>query len=221
MTEVQLYIVSTPIGNMEDITYRAVRILKEVDLIAAEDTRKTQNLLSRYSIDTKTTSYHSFNVRQKTPSLIKMLNEGKTMALVSDAGTPGISDPGEVLVKEAIKQGINITAIPGPAAMIAALVISGKQTNSFVFEGFLSNKSGRRKRQLEKLLLEDRTIILYESPHRIVKLLAEFDRCAPGREVVLGRELTKKFEEIRRGTAKEHVCHFEATKPKGEFVVIF
>ncbi|MFH1664698.1 MAG: 16S rRNA (cytidine(1402)-2'-O)-methyltransferase [Candidatus Omnitrophota bacterium] len=216
-----LYVVSTPIGNLEDITMRAVRTLKEVDLIAAEDTRKSGVLLNAYGINTPLTSYHSYSIKSKTPGLVRSMADGKNIALVSDSGTPGISDPGSVLVRECIKNGIPVTAVPGPAAFVMALVLSGKDTNKFVFEGFLSNKSGRRRRQLEALKDEERTVIIYESPHRIVKFLEDFMDIMGDREIVLARELTKKFEEVRREKASLHLEHFEHKKPQGEFIVVF
>jgi 16S rRNA (cytidine1402-2'-O)-methyltransferase len=221
MTTGILYIVSTPIGNLEDITFRAVRMLKEADLIAAEDTRKTKILLNAYSIETSQTSYHSHNIRTKTPALIKLLQQGKTIALVSDSGTPGISDPGSVMISESIKANIPITAIPGPAAFVAALTLSGKPTNKFIYEGFLSNKSSRRRRQLGELKDSEKTVIIYESTHRIIKFLVDFIDVVGDREIVIARELTKKFEEIKRGPASMLLESFSEKKPRGEFVVIF
>ena len=212
---------STPIGNLEDITIRAVRILGEVDLIAAEDTRRTRVLLDAHGVSKSLTSFHSHNTARKTPGLINKLKEGLSIALVSDSGTPGISDPGSVLIAECVKCGIHITAIPGPAALITAVVLSGLPTNKFVFEGFLSNKSARRKKRLEELTLEKRTVVIYESPHRIISFLEDFLEVAGNRQIVLARELTKKFEEVRRAPAREHLEHFAATKPRGEFIVVF
>ncbi|NQU95687.1 MAG: 16S rRNA (cytidine(1402)-2'-O)-methyltransferase [Candidatus Omnitrophica bacterium] len=220
MKQGTLYIVSTPIGNLEDITLRALRILKEVDSIAAEDTRHTKILLDRYDIHKPLISYYSFNKLQKKDKIIALLEEGKKIALVSDAGTPGISDPGAVLIKSAIEKNITITAIPGPAALIMALVISGKPTNKFIFEGFLSNKSAKRRKQLEKLKDEKRTIIIYESCHRITKLLGDIADVMDDREIALARELTKKFEETKRAKASVLLRHFSDTKPRGEFIVI-
>lgn len=217
----KLYIVSTPIGNLEDVTFRAVRVLKEVDLIAAEDTRRTKILLSSYGISSPMTSYHSHNLKAKTPELVKKLLEGANIAVVSDSGTPGISDPGSFLIQKAIEEGVALEAIPGPAAVITALVLSGRPTGKFVFEGFLSNKSARRKRELERLKDEKRTVIVYESPHRILKFLEDFLEVAGDREIVLLRELTKKFEEVRRAKAREQIEHFKKNKPKGEFIVVF
>jgi 16S rRNA (cytidine1402-2'-O)-methyltransferase len=221
MTPGTLFIVSTPIGNLEDITLRAVRTLKEADLVAAEDTRRASTLFKTYAIDTALTSFYSQNMKKKTPQILKVLNSGKSVALISDSGTPGISDPGFVLISECIKNGIPITAVPGPTAFVAALVLSGKPTNKFVFEGFLSNKAARRRKQLDKLKDEERTVIVYESPHRIEKFLKDFIDVAGDREVVLAREITKKFEEVRREKASEHLKRFEQNKPRGEFIVIF
>jgi len=216
-----LYIVSTPIGNLEDITMRAIRVLREVFLVAAEDTRKTQILFSAYGIHTPLTSYYSYNASEKTPRLIRVLKEGKDVALVSDSGTPGISDPGSRLITECMRNGIVITAAPGPTALIMALVVSGKATHKFVYEGFLSNKSAARRKQLEKLKDEKRTVIIYESPHRIVKFLKDFIEIAGDREIAVMRELTKKFEEVRREPASAQLEHFSGVKPKGEFVIVF
>jgi len=216
-----LYIVSTPIGNLEDITLRAVRILKEVDLIAAEDTRRAKILLNAYGINTAATSFYSYNAEKKAPQIIKTLRDGSDVALISDSGTPGISDPGSVLISGCIRNGIPLTAVPGPTAFVAALVLSGKPTHKFVFEGFLSNKSAKRRRQLENLGSEDRTVIVYESPHRIIKFLKDFLDVFGDREVVIAREITKKFEEVRRGKASEHIEHFTENKPRGEFIVVF
>ncbi len=216
-----LFIVSTPIGNLEDITMRAVRVLKETDIIAAEDTRKARILLNAYGIKTPVTSFHSYSGMKKTSEIVNMLQRGKDVALVSDSGTPGISDPGHVLIKECIGKGIPLTAVPGPTAFIAALVLSGKPSHKFVFEGFLSSKGSRRRKQLEELAKEERTVIIHESPHRIEKFLKDFMDVAGNREIILARELTKKFEEVRRGAAEEHLGHFAESKPRGEFIVIF
>ena len=216
-----LYIVSTPIGNLEDITLRALRILKEVDYIAAEDTRHAKILLNTYDIKTSVESFHSYSKKTKVSKLVNDLQNGKNIALISDSGTPGISDPGWGLISEAIKSNIYITTIPGPSAFVSALVLSGKPTNKFVFEGFLSNKGARRKKQLEKLKEEERTVIVYESPHRIESFLKDFLEVVGDEEVVLARELTKKFEEVRREKASQHLEHFGKNKPRGEFIVIF
>lgn len=216
-----LYIVSTPIGNLEDITLRAIRTLKEVDLVAAEDTRRALVLLKAYGIEKQVLSYHSHSGRAKSDQIINKLLEGKNIALVSDSGTPGISDPGGVLVSAALDAGIKVTAAPGATGVITALVISGKPTHKFVFEGFLSNKSARRKKQLEELCREERTVVVYESPHRIEKFMQDMASIDPEREVITAREMTKKFEEVRRNTAAGHLEWFRTNRPRGEFVVVF
>lgn len=221
MKQGTLYIVSTPIGNLEDITYRAVKTLQKVGLIAAEDTRRARILLNAYGVTTTLTSYHSYNIPQKTPKLVEKLLTGQDIALVSDSGTPGISDPGSVLISESIKNNITVTAIPGPAAFVTGLVLSGKPTNKFVYEGFLSNKKSKRRKQLEKLKEEDRTVVLYESPHRVIKFLEDFLEVVGDKEIVVARELTKKFEEIKRGTARALLAEFTDKGPKGEFTIIF
>ncbi len=215
-----LYIVSTPIGNLEDITLRAIETLKKVDLIAAEDTRHTKILLDRYGIKVPTTSYFEYNKIQKTEYLLKALKEGKSVALVSDAGTPGISDPGYRVIRLSIENAIAVVPIPGPSGFVTALTISGKPTDKFTFEGFLSNKSAKRRNQLKKLKEEDRTVVLYESPHRILKLLEDILEIYGDTEIALARELTKKFEEVRREKVSASIAHFTAHSPKGEFIVI-
>lgn len=214
-----LYLVATPIGNLEDITYRAVKILNGVNLIAAEDTRKTKFLLDHYDIQKELVSYFAFNEAKRTPELINKLKEGQSIAIVSDAGTPGISDPAYRLVKAAIQENLNIIPIPGASAFISALVASGLPTESFVFEGFLPHKKGR-KTKLEILSEETRTIILYESPHRILKTLNELQSSFGDRYIVVARELTKKFEEIFRGSTSEALAHFSSKSIKGEFVLV-
>ena len=216
-----LFIISTPIGNLEDITFRAVETLKSVDVIAAEDTRRAGILLARYGIKKETISFHAHSKKRKTAVIIDLLNKGKNVGLISDSGTPGISDPGYVLIRECVTGGIPITVVPGPTALIAGLVLSGKPTHNFVFEGFLSSKSARRKKELEKLAKEERTVVIYEAPHRIEKLLGDFLEIDPKKEIVLAREITKKFEEVKRGTAGELLEQFKTAKPRGEFVVIF
>lgn len=215
-----LYVVSTPIGNLADITLRAIETLKVVDLIAAEDTRHTKILLDKYGITTPTTSYFEYNKVRKTEYLLKILKEGKSVALVSDAGTPGISDPGYKVIRTCLDNSIPVIPIPGPAGFLTALSISGKPTDKFTFEGFLSNKSQRRKNQLKKLLDEGRTAVIYESPHRILKLLEDILEVYGDVEIVLARELTKKFEELRREKVSGCLAHFRASGPKGEFIVI-
>lgn len=216
-----LYIVSTPIGNLNDITLRAIETLKQVDLIAAEDTRHTKILTSRYEIKTPLTSYFQYNKVKKTDFLIRVLKEGKDVALVSDSGTPGISDPGFVIIKRAIEEKIPVVPIPGPAAFLTALTVSGLPTNKFVFEGFLSNKASQRRKRLKELAGEERTVIIYESPHRLLKTLGDILDISGDIDIVCARELTKKFEEIRREKASECIRHFSSTKILGEFIIIF
>lgn len=216
----KLFLVPTPIGNLEDITFRALRILKEVDLILAEDTRQSKKLLNHYNIQAELQSYHQFNEHKILDSLIHKLKSATNIALVSDAGTPGISDPGFLLVRECIKEGIEVECLPGPTALIPALVLSGLPSDRFVFEGFLPHKKGR-KTKLEKLTEEERTIILYESPHRIkktVEQLAEF--FGPERKACICREMTKMYEEIIRGTLAELIDIVKEKKWKGEIVLV-
>ena len=215
-----LYIVSTPIGNLQDITLRAIETLRGVDLIAAEDTRHTKILLDRYGIRTPMTSYFEYNKVKKAGYILAVLKEGKSVALVSDAGTPGISDPGYKIIRLAIESAIAVVPIPGPSGLLTALAVSGKPTDKFTFEGFLSNKPIKRKNQLTKLKEEKKTVILYESPHRIIALLNDISEVYGDIELVLARELTKKFEEILRGKVTDIIEKFESRKPKGEFIVI-
>lgn len=215
-----LFVVATPIGNLEDITYRAIRILSEVDLIAAEDTRQTKILLDRYQIHTPLTSYHKFNIKAKTQHIIDLLKQGKTIALVSDSGTPGISDPGYELIKVAAEQGIKVEPIPGPSAVIAALSAAGLPTDRFVFEGFLQKKPGKKRKALNALSKEDRTIIIYESPFRLLKTLEDIKNIFGNRPLAVCRELTKKFEEIVRGSAQEVLEYFQTKAIKGEIVIV-
>ncbi|MBD3290626.1 16S rRNA (cytidine(1402)-2'-O)-methyltransferase [candidate division KSB1 bacterium] len=214
-----LYIVSTPIGNLKDITLRALDILASVSLIAAEDTRKTAILLRHYEIETKMTSYFDFNKEKKTPSLLERLKAGNSIAVVSDAGTPGISDPAFYLVRAAVNENISVEAIPGATAFVPALIVSGLPTDRFVFEGFLPAKKGRQKR-LNFLKNERRTIVLYESPKRIVKTLGQLFDVFGDRRICIARELTKKFEEIYRGNLEEFCSGKRHVKQKGEFVII-
>jgi len=214
-----LYLVATPIGNLEDITYRAVKVLQSADLIAAEDTRKTKILLDHYNINRPMVSYYSYNEKARAPQLIEKLLTGQSIALVSDAGTPGISDPAFHIVQRALENGISVIPIPGPTAFISALIVSGLPTDRFVFEGFLPLKKGRRTK-FESLKLESRTIILYESPHRIRKTLTEIQNYFGNRNVVVARELTKKFEEIVRGPIQLVLSELEKKEPRGEYVVI-
>jgi 16S rRNA (cytidine1402-2'-O)-methyltransferase len=215
-----LYIVATPIGNLEDITLRAIRILKESDLIAAEDTRHTKHLLDRYNIETQLTSYHDHNKEEKAPVLVARLLEGKSIALVTDAGTPGISDPGYFLINLAIAQMIPIVPIPGATAAIAALSISGLPTNSFVFEGFLPAKQHARQKRLQELSKDERTLIFYEAPHKIVKAVEDIHAIFGDRKAVLTRELTKIHEEAIRGTLSEILHRLNTGTVKGEFTII-
>ncbi|TCD03545.1 16S rRNA (cytidine(1402)-2'-O)-methyltransferase [Pedobacter psychroterrae] len=215
----KLYLVPTPIGNLEDITLRAIRILKEADVILAEDTRTSAPLLKYFGIDKKAYSHHQHNEHQATSEIIKFLKEGKNVALISDAGTPAISDPGFYLVREAIKNELEVECLPGATAFVPALVNSGLPSDSFVFEGFLPVKKGRQTR-FKKLAEEDRTIILYESPHRLLKTLEEFAQyLGPDRQASVSRELTKLYEETVRGTLAEIKSHYENNILKGEFVI--
>jgi 16S rRNA (cytidine1402-2'-O)-methyltransferase len=215
-----LFVVATPIGNLEDITFRAVRTLNEVDLIASEDTRHTKLLLDRYTIATPLTSYHKFNIRSKTTHLVHELLLGKNLALVSDAGTPGISDPGYELIAEAVRQGIKVESIPGASAVIAALSVSGLPTDRFIFEGFLPRKPGKKRKALAALKDEERTVIIYESPFRLLKTLAEVSAIFGERPVAVCREMTKRFEEIVRGSAGEVSEKLKDQKVRGEIVLV-
>jgi len=215
-----LYIVATPIGNLKDITFRAVEVLKSVDLIACEDTRHTKILLDHYAIKTPTTSFYQHNRITKADYLLGQLKQGKNIALVSDAGMPGILDPGYNIINAAIKNQIEITVIPGAAAFVNALVASGKPAHEFYFAGFLSNKTQSRRNQLKKLAELKCTIIFYESCHRIVAALQDVENIFPGKEIVIARELTKKFEEIKRDSCQNLIVYFQKNKPRGEFVVL-
>jgi 16S rRNA (cytidine1402-2'-O)-methyltransferase len=215
-----LYVVSTPIGNLEDITLRALKVLKEVDIVAAEDTRRTGLLLKHYGIKNRLKSYHDFNKEKKAPALIEQLKSSKSVAVTSDAGTPGVSDPCFVLVKLALQEKIKVVPIPGASALLSALVVSGLPTDRFAFEGFLPAKSGKRRKRLEELREEKRTLIFYESPHRLLKTLKDVSEILGERKMVVARELTKKFEEIKRGTPEEIKEYFEKSKAKGELVLV-
>lgn len=215
-----LYLVSTPIGNLEDITLRALRILEEVDLIAAEDTRQTRRLLTHYDIQTPLTSYFEGNEQSKSNKLIARLQMGEAIALVSDAGTPIISDPGYPLLRGCIAAEIPIVPIPGASAAIAAASVSGLPLHNFTFEGFLSPKSGKRKRQLRALAAEGRTLILFESPHRLCRFLEDVLEEMGERDIVVTRELTKQFEEIFRGQVSAALEKFQSTTPRGEFTIV-
>ncbi len=215
-----LYLVATPIGNLEDITYRAVRILGEVDLIAAEDTRHTKRLLNHLDINKPTISYHEHNKREKGLVLIQKLQKGDDIALVTDAGTPGISDPGEDLAKLCHNHGITVTSTPGPVALITGLILSGLSTRRFVFEGFLPHDKKERKIVLEGLTNEHRTIIMYEAPHRVKQTLHSLKDTLGNRAVTITRELTKKFEEILPITLDEALEKYNEVDPRGEYVLI-
>ncbi|MBI4597181.1 MAG: 16S rRNA (cytidine(1402)-2'-O)-methyltransferase [Candidatus Omnitrophica bacterium] len=215
-----LSVVATPIGNLKDISFRAVETLKTVDAIACEDTRQTSKLLQHYEIHKPLISLHDHNERQRTPELLERLQDGESIALVSDGGTPLISDPGWRLVHEAIAAKISVAWIPGATALIGALVLSGLPTERFVFEGFLPSKPGARRKRLEALKSEERTVVLYESPHRLLKTLREIRDVLGDISVVCARELTKMFEEIARGTASELAAHFETHAPRGELVLV-
>lgn len=216
----KLYLVPTPIGNLEDITYRAVRILKEVDLILAEDTRTSSFLLRHYEISTKLASHHKFNEHKTVARIADQILAGDSIALISDAGTPSISDPGFLLVRTCIEKGVEVECLPGATAFVPALVNSGFPSDKFCFEGFLPQKKGREKR-LTELESEFRTMILYESPFRLVKLLEQFvAHFGPERLVSVSRELTKLYEENFRGSAAEVLAHFSAKSIKGEIVVV-
>ena len=216
----KLYLIPTPIGNLEDITLRALRILKEVNIVLAEDTRTSRKLFSHYDIDTNLAPFHMHNEHKVLQKWIDRIRSGETIALVSDAGTPAISDPGFLLVRECVKNDIEVDCLPGATAFVPALVNSGLPSDKFVFEGFLPVKKGRQTR-LKLLSEEERTIVFYESPHRIVKTLSLFcEYFGEDRQVSVSREISKMFEETKRGSAKEVMEYFEQKKPKGEFVII-
>ena len=214
-----LYIVSTPIGNLEDISNRALAVLGGVDLIAAEDTRTTGVLLKHFRITKHMVSYFSFNEARRVPELVAKLKEGRSIAVVSDAGTPGISDPASRLISAAIDAGIPVVAIPGPTAFLPALIVSGLPIGTFVFEGFLPVKKGRSTR-LTELAKEERTVVLYESPHRLLRTLADLKKSFGDRRISVAREITKKFEEVVRGTISEAIDHFTKQRIRGEFVLV-
>ena len=215
-----LYLVPTPVGNLEDITYRALRILKEADLILAEDTRTSGILLKHFEIKNAMLSYHKFHEHQTVDRVVERLRAGETVAVISDAGTPGISDPGFLVAREAIRAGVEVITLPGATAFVPALVSSGLPCDRFCFEGFLPQKKGRQSR-LEALREESRTMIFYESPHRVVKALAQFvEVFGPERPVSVCREISKIHEESVRGTLQEVLDYFQANEPRGEFVIV-
>jgi 16S rRNA (cytidine1402-2'-O)-methyltransferase len=215
-----LYLVATPIGNLEDITLRALRTLRDCDLVAAEDTRRTGLLLKHFGISKPLLSYYQFNEARRSEQIIQRLVRGEKVALVTDAGSPGISDPGERVVRAALEHGLRVTPVPGPTALVAALTASGLAADEFHFVGFLPHKSGQRRRRLEAVRNLGATLVFYESPFRIERLLGELAEWFPGRRVVLARELTKKFEEFLRGTAAELLAAAATQKWRGEFVVL-
>lgn len=216
----KLYIVPTPVGNMEDMTFRAIRVLKEADLILAEDTRTSNHLLKHYEIENKMLSHHKFNEHQTVGGIVERIKMGENVALISDAGTPSISDPGFLLSRACVEEGVVVECLPGPTAFVPALVDSGFPSDRFCFEGFLPQKKGRQTR-LKEIEMEKRTTIIYESPFRIVKLLTQIEELMGGeRKVSVTREISKVFEETVRGTVTEVKSHFEEVEPKGEFVVV-
>lgn len=216
-----LYLVATPIGNREDITLRALRVLREVDWVAAEDTRHSGQLLKHFQISARLISYHEHNAAQRIPQLLKYLSAGQSVALISDAGTPAISDPGEELVRACIQAGIPVIPVPGPVAAVAALTASGLPTGRFVFEGFLPLKPSQRQARLQQLAQEERTVVLYEAPHRLRQTLQDLlDHCGPERQIVLARELTKLYESFWRGSLAAALEHCAAQPPRGEFTLL-
>ena len=216
-----LYIVATPIGNLKDITLRAVEILKSVDIVACEDTRHTRILLDKYDIKARLLSYFEHNKIKRSQEIINVLHAGKSVALVSDAGTPGISDPGYRLIHDSIANGIKVVPVPGVNAAITALAVSGLPTDSFIFEGFLPPKTNARKKRIIELSGQKRTVILYESPHRILQVLRDIQSVLGDIHIICARELTKQFEELRRERVSALIVHYEGKKPKGEFVLLF
>ena len=215
-----LYLVGTPIGNVEDLSPRAQRILASVDLIAAEDTRHTQGLLTRFAIRKPMVSYHDHNKERRTAELVGKLQEGASVAIVSDAGSPGISDPAFTLVRAAVEAGLEVVPVPGPSSALCALEVSGLPTDRFAFEGFLPRRKMRRRRRIEELRADPRTLIFFESPHRLKEALRDLAETLGERPASISRELTKKFEETRRGTLRSLLEWVEAEPPRGEFVLV-
>jgi 16S rRNA (cytidine1402-2'-O)-methyltransferase len=215
-----LYVVATPIGNLSDITLRALEVLKLADVIAAEDTRHSGILLKHYQIDKPFVSYHEHNEAMRTAQLVERIAAGENVALITDAGMPGLSDPGARLIRECIKRELPLTIIPGPSSILTALVGSGFSMEKFCFRGFLPVKSGRRERELRAAADHDETTIFFESPYRLTKTLKVCIDIMPDRQLCVARELTKKFEEFRRGTASELLTHYEAKPPKGEIILL-
>ena len=216
----KLYLCATPIGNLEDITYRVVRTLNEVDLIGAEDTRNSIKLLNHFDIKTPMTSYHEFNKYDKAKQLVEMMKEGKNIAIITDAGTPGISDPGEEVVRQCFEAGIQVTSLPGPAACITALTMSGQKTRRFCFEAFLPKDKKEKVAVLEELKNETRTIIIYEAPHRLARTLKELRETLGNRQLTLCRELTKKYEEADKTTIDQAIEKYNEKEPRGEYVIV-
>lgn len=216
-----LYIVATPIGNLDDMTVRAQKILATVDIICAEDTRVSRKLLSHFAIHKPLTAYHDFNKEKVTPQILEALRHNRSCAIITDAGTPGIADPAFYIIRRAIAEKIPVVPIPGPSACITALVASGLPTDRFIFENFLPSSSTKRKKLFTALAGEKRTVIFYESPHRIIKVLQEMDEILGPVALVIGRELTKVHEEFLRGTPQSLAVHFKEKKPRGEMVVLF
>lgn len=216
----KLYLCATPIGNLEDITYRVVRTLNEVDLIGAEDTRNSIKLLNHFDIKTPMTSYHEFNKYDKAKQLVEMMKEGKNIAIITDAGTPGISDPGEEVVRQCFEAGIQVTSLPGPAACITALTMSGQKTRRFCFEAFLPKDKKEKVAVLEELKNETRTIIIYEAPHRLARTLKELRETLGNRQLTLCRELTKKYEEADKTTIDRAIEKYNEKEPRGEYVLV-
>ena len=216
----KLYLCATPIGNLEDITLRVLRILQEVDLIAAEDTRNSVKLLNHFDIHTPMTSYHEYNKYDKAKELIEKMRQGKNIALITDAGTPGISDPGEELVRMCAEEGIEVTSLPGASACITALTLSGLSTRRFAFEAFLPADKKERQAVLQELPEETRTLILYEAPHRLRKTLEELYQTLGNRRMTICRELTKKYETAFRTNLEEAIRHYETEEPRGEYVLV-
>ena len=215
-----LYLVATPIGNLEDMTFRAIRVLKEADIIAAEDTRNSMKLLNHFEIQTPITSYHEFNKVEKGPKLVQSLLEGKNIALITDAGTPGISDPGEHLVMLCAEEGITVTPVPGACACVNALIVSGLKTGRFAFEAFLPFEKKERNERLEALKNETRTIVVYEAPHRLKRTLSELFEALGDRKISVVKEITKKHETVLRTTLSKAVSYFEENEPKGEYALV-
>lgn len=216
----KLFLCATPIGNLEDITFRVLKTLKEVDLIAAEDTRHSIKLLNHFEIQTPMTSYHEYNKVDKAKYLVNLMQEGKNIAVITDAGTPGISDPGEELVRQCFEVGIEVSSLPGPAACITALTMSGLKTRRFAFEAFLSSDKKERQQVLEELKDETRTMIIYEAPHHLVQTLKELESVLGDRKITQCRELTKKYEEAHQTTIGSLISEYETKEPRGEYVLV-